>query len=171
MTRATKKSPAGFTLVELLVVIGVLAVLAGLILPVLAKARAEGRRTACKSNLAQLAKAAQMYAGEHQSAYPRLATKPSMTPTQARLCDVLAVYAPDARVFRCPEDRLALYESEGSSYEWNFVLNGRTQDSLVEDLMGPSKTPMLYDYENFHPVTDGGYGGKNVAFCDGSVGN
>lgn len=171
MRRARPVRSGGFTLVEILVVIGVLAVLMGLILPVLARARAEGRRTACKSNLGQIAKAAQMYAGEHNSIYPKMATKPSVTPTEPRLCDVFATYAPDPRVFRCPADHLALYEMEGSSYEWNFVLNGRTQDSVVEELMGPSKTPMLYDYENFHPVTDGGYGGKNVAFCDGSVGN
>lgn len=161
----------GFTLVELLVVVGILAVLAGLLLPVLARARAEGRAAACKSNLGQLGKAMQLYAGEHQSMYPRLAVKPSAAPTEARLCDALAPYAQDARVFRCPADHLALYETEGSSYEWNFVLNGRTQDSVVEDLMGASKTPMLYDYESFHPAAPGGYGGKNVVFCDGSVGN
>lgn len=171
MTRARTRTHRGFTLVELLVVIGVLALLASLLLPVLARARAEGRSTACKSNLSQIAKAVQMYAGEHQSYYPRLASKPTLAPMEPRLCDVLASYAPDPKVFRCPADHLALYETEGSSYEWNFALNGRTQDSVIEDLMGASKTPMLYDYENFHPAAPGGYGGKNVAFCDGSVGH
>jgi prepilin-type N-terminal cleavage/methylation domain-containing protein/prepilin-type processing-associated H-X9-DG protein len=51
----------GFTLVELLVVIAVLAVLAALLLPVLAQAREEGRRVACLSNLRQISQAHLMY--------------------------------------------------------------------------------------------------------------
>src|SRR5947208_11599528 len=52
---------SGFTLVELLVVIAVMAVLAGLLLPVLARAREEGRRVACLSNLRQISQAHLMY--------------------------------------------------------------------------------------------------------------
>lgn len=51
----------GFTLVELLVVIALIAVLAGLLLPALANARDGARRTRCVSNLRQLSFAAQMY--------------------------------------------------------------------------------------------------------------
>ena len=44
---------------------------------------------------------------------------------------------------------------------------------LLEQVLGPSRTPMMYDYENFHPDTGAGagttYGGKNVLFCDGHV--
>jgi prepilin-type processing-associated H-X9-DG protein len=47
--------------VELLVVIAVMAVLAGLLLPVLARAREEGRRVACLSNLRQISQAHLMY--------------------------------------------------------------------------------------------------------------
>ena len=169
---AISSSAPAFTLVELLVVIGLLAVLAGLLLPVLSRARAEGYRTACKSNLAQLTKAVQMYAGEHQSRYPYVAARPSLAPGLARLCDTLAPYAPDPKVLRCPADRQGFYELEGSSYEWNAALNGRQQDGFLEQFVGASKTPMLYDYENFHPNPGpGSFGGKNVAFCDGSVGN
>jgi len=47
---------------------------------------------------------------------------------------------------------------------------GRVQDGAVEALVGPSKTPLLYDFENFHPDPGGGgFGGKNVLCCDGSV--
>jgi prepilin-type N-terminal cleavage/methylation domain-containing protein len=52
----------GFTLVELLVVIAVIAVLVALLLPSLAKAREAGRRAACLSNLRQMQAAWLMYA-------------------------------------------------------------------------------------------------------------
>jgi prepilin-type N-terminal cleavage/methylation domain-containing protein/prepilin-type processing-associated H-X9-DG protein len=51
----------GFTLIELLVVVALLAVLAGLLLPVLARAREEGRRVTCLSNLRQISQAHLMY--------------------------------------------------------------------------------------------------------------
>ena len=160
----------GFTLVEMLVVVAVLAMLSALLLPVLARARSAGRRTVCKSNLSQLGKAVQMYVTDHGFLYPVVAPRPTLAPAMARLRDVLAPYAADSRVMKCPADTQGFYDAEGSSYEWNAVLNGRRQDSFVEQIIGPSKTPMMYDYENFHPDPGAGsYGGKNVLFCDGSV--
>jgi prepilin-type N-terminal cleavage/methylation domain-containing protein len=158
----------GFTLLELLVVIAVIALLAGLLLPVLSRARAEARRTECKSNLGQLHKALTMYLPVNQSQYPRLASRPTLAPNEARLRDVLAPWTGEARVFRCPGDDQKFFENEGASYEWNALLNGRRQDGPVEQIFGPSRTPMLYDYEDFHPK-GGSYGGKNVVFSDGSV--
>lgn len=59
-----------FTLIELLVVIVIIAILAGLLLPVLAGGKERAKRTACKNNLRQLAIAAQLYAGEQQQFLP-----------------------------------------------------------------------------------------------------
>ncbi|MHC5003078.1 MAG: type II secretion system protein [Planctomycetota bacterium] len=57
-----RRGPAGFSLVELLVALGVVALLIGLLVPALAGVRRAGRATACQSNLRQMALAAQHYA-------------------------------------------------------------------------------------------------------------
>lgn len=64
--RAQSRSAAGFTLVELLVLIGVIAVLAGLLLPVLGQAKARGYSISCLNNERQLILAWQIYADEHE---------------------------------------------------------------------------------------------------------
>ena len=60
----------GFTLVELLVVIAVIAVLAALLLPSLSKAKERGKSIRCVSNLRQLAIAATLYAGDNEDTLP-----------------------------------------------------------------------------------------------------
>src|SRR6266436_2812081 len=53
---------SGFTLVELLVVVALIAVIAALLLPAISKAKFHGKNTACRNNLRQLALAANLYA-------------------------------------------------------------------------------------------------------------
>lgn len=60
----------GFTLVELLVVIGIISALVGMLLPALNAARAEARITVCQSNVRQLVLGLAMYANENRGKYP-----------------------------------------------------------------------------------------------------
>jgi prepilin-type N-terminal cleavage/methylation domain-containing protein len=60
----------GFTLVELLVVIGIIGVLVGMLLPVLSRARAASYRTVCMSNLNQIHLGLEFYAHDNRDYWP-----------------------------------------------------------------------------------------------------
>jgi prepilin-type N-terminal cleavage/methylation domain-containing protein len=68
--RRLASAETAFTLIELLVVIAIIAILAGMLLPVLARAKESGRRISCLNNLEQLSLAAQMFINDNDGNYP-----------------------------------------------------------------------------------------------------
>lgn len=67
MKSTTHHARQGFTLVELLVVIGIIAVLISILLPSLAKAQRQATKAACMSNLKQVFIAMQIYAADNKA--------------------------------------------------------------------------------------------------------
>jgi prepilin-type N-terminal cleavage/methylation domain-containing protein/prepilin-type processing-associated H-X9-DG protein len=122
-----------FTLIELLVVIAVIAILAALLLPSLARAKEKGKRVACLSNLRQLGIGSLLFAEDNEGA---------LTGCTNYLHDDanwLHPYAPSAKTFTCPST-------------FHFVRPElRDADGLLVDLkdFAISKNSPGHSYEQF----------------------
>jgi prepilin-type N-terminal cleavage/methylation domain-containing protein len=78
-TRARRSKRSAFTLVELLVVIGIIALLISILLPALSKAQQQAKMTVCMSNMRALGQAVAIYQSENKGAFPPLATTYQIT--------------------------------------------------------------------------------------------
>jgi len=108
-----------FTLIELMVVIAIIAILAGLLFPVFARAKAQAKQSACISNLKQIGDAMVLYMGDSDDLFPS-AVDPAdkydssiwsnfpqfqaMIPFMPLMSDVLQPYLKSHEVFHCPSD-------------------------------------------------------------------
>ena len=163
-----------FTLTELLVVMVVIALLAGLTIPVIGKAKGKAHAMHCQSNLRQLGVALRLYLNDSADVMPIVAAMPSLKLNdRPPLNEVLFSYVDGVeKVFRCSADSgdPVFFEREGSSYQFHAPLGGRrVTDAWLSKRFGDQNTPVMYDYEPFHGRA-GTTGAANYLFADGHVG-
>jgi len=65
-----KGKKKGFTLIELMIVIAIIAILAAILVPNFLRARAQGQFTQCQSNCKNIGTALEMYSTDHSGHYP-----------------------------------------------------------------------------------------------------
>lgn len=175
--RPGRHAMAGFTLVELLVVIVVIGILIAMLMPAVQYVRNSARSTHCKSNLRQISLAIDVYLDSQgtNGRYPDVAVLPTLTPERPSLADVLAPYIQDNRlIFHCPGDE-EYFAREGLSYEYrNYKFAGKTRKQALQGSWSKkqkrsnSEYWMIYDYEAFHGEEEQ-EGARNALFADGHV--
>jgi prepilin-type N-terminal cleavage/methylation domain-containing protein/prepilin-type processing-associated H-X9-DG protein len=104
--RWTGRRP-GFSLVELLVVIGIIALLIGMLMPALSAARERANRTKCLANLRTLGQAMVMYANQSKNWLPNANPKGTTNDYDGTTAVLVALNQDFVRapaVFHCPSD-------------------------------------------------------------------
>jgi len=180
----------GFTLIELLVVISVIAILIGILLPVISRARSSAKKITCSSQLRQIGLILEMYTQDNKETFPvaRYMPEPFLSASPyPGLPDTLDYYlrqgSADARVYQCPDDPI-VYDLAGISYDYNFSLGGQSVAEILDSRrfrrrnMDAGQLPVCKDFDN--GVMDLNDGSKidvpmrhlqrNIVFADGHVG-
>jgi prepilin-type N-terminal cleavage/methylation domain-containing protein/prepilin-type processing-associated H-X9-DG protein len=181
-SKARFRPPKGFTVLELLVVISIIALLAALLLPLLAQSKEKARTTACLNNIKQLQLCWLMYCHDQEDCLPKNGcsytnggwrsapdswTGPSNayldTEPSAIQAGLLFPYNTSLAIYRCPADKSTVQGRPGllrtRSYSMCSELDGDTNQPQavihrLTEIARPSESYVFVD-ESENCIDDG----------------
>jgi prepilin-type N-terminal cleavage/methylation domain-containing protein len=103
MTKTSISACRGFTLLELLVVVAIIAGLAASLFPVFTQAREKARRASCLSNMKQIGLGLAQYTQDYDEAFPLVSFA---TPDDSWTTS-MQPYVKSRQILRCPSDASA----------------------------------------------------------------
>lgn len=111
MRRGAERSQAGFTVIEVIVVVALVVALLLVTLPLWGRARSKRIEAVCKNNLTQIGFAFMDYADDNEGHAPDRGI-------EHKWDALIWPYIADDSFFECPADTLGYYEQFGTSYKW-----------------------------------------------------
>lgn len=178
-------------------VLGIIAVLAAILLPVLSSAREKARRTQCLNNMRQISLAIQQYTQPPEEKYPKEwgnnTTQPQTTPNSdsptGAYCNrgfdaAIMPHLGNRKVFVCPSDKFLLanttFPTNGSRANWDdtsYAINQTVQGEPLVAVPNISDTIALGHTRFEHVlwkdkrsvIWNTHQGANNYGFCDGHV--
>jgi len=149
----------GFTLIEMLIVVAIMAILAAILFPAFEIARENGRRASCQTNLHQLGLCFVQYSQDSDERFP-----PGQIYTPNNVVSVgwagpLYTYAKSTNVYFCPDDPTVVEQLHVTdnltgvfpvSYAWNLNIpvdgtKGTTYGLPINKFLDPTKSVVLYE--------------------------
>lgn len=170
------KSHSGFTLIEILIVIVIIALLGVIISPMLGKMIDRAQSIRCMKNLQQIGIAVSNYGTENNGKIPKIEPYPDQPIYEPEdeakgMFETLEDYGITKVTLACPSDQKEGndFKSKGNSYEWIPITDEENQMSPSIYRRGgqraakPSRLRITMDIENVH------FGRRNFLFLDGHV--
>ena len=168
-----------FTLVELMVVMAIIALLAGLSLPGIQNAINKARSIKCAGNLHAIGVAASLAATDNNNRYPEIdqAGGPVYPDGQAtNMIGALGPYGVTTNTIQCPVDLVngpSSFTTYGSSYEWDPVFDDENPSQPVVYIsptvmipVNSARARLAMDFSGIHGTA---FKRPNVLFGDGHV--
>jgi prepilin-type processing-associated H-X9-DG protein len=178
ISRRLRRRWLAFTLVEMLVVIGIIAIMGSFLFPAVSSMIRRAQSAKCAANLQSIGIAVMHAASDNNNTYPEIdqAALPIYPPNSGatNLVGALAPYGIVTNTVQCPTDlqqNPSSFTQYGSSYEWSPIYDDSVTTSALVTINGiisiPLNSPKVRLCTDFLPIH--GHNKVNALYGDGHV--